>query len=41
MPTWNDFVMHPNCDNFWKKQASASYLTRVSVPTLHIAGWFD
>ena len=28
-------------DDFWKKQASAPYLNRVSVPTLHVAGWFD
>ncbi len=41
MPTWNDFVAHPNYDDFWKKQASAPYLKRVSVPTLHVAGWFD
>ncbi len=41
MPTWNDFVAHPNYDDFWKKQASATYLKRVSVPTLHVAGWFD
>jgi putative CocE/NonD family hydrolase len=41
MPTWNDFVAHPNYDAFWKKQASAPYLKRVSVPTLHVAGWFD
>jgi len=41
MPTWNDFVAHPNYDAFWQKQASAPYLKRVSVPTLHVAGWFD
>jgi putative CocE/NonD family hydrolase len=41
MPTWNDFVAHPNYDDFWKKQASAPYLKRVAVPTLHVAGWFD
>src|SRR5262245_55738752 len=41
MPTWNDFVAHPNYDDFWRKQASASYLKRVTVPTLHVAGWFD
>ena len=28
MPTWNDFVAHPNYDEFWKKQASAPYLKR-------------
>jgi putative CocE/NonD family hydrolase len=41
MPTWNDFVAHPNYDAFWQKQASAPYLKRVTVPTLHVAGWFD
>jgi putative CocE/NonD family hydrolase len=41
LPTWNDFVAHPNYDDFWKKQAFAPYLTRVTVPTLHVAGWWD
>ena len=26
MPTWNDFVAHPDYDDFWKKQAFAPYL---------------
>jgi uncharacterized protein len=41
MPTWNDFVAHPNYDEFWKRQSSAPYLKRVTVPTLHVAGWYD
>lgn len=41
LPTWNDFVEHPNYDDFWKKQSSAPYLKRVSVPTLNVAGWYD
>jgi putative CocE/NonD family hydrolase len=41
MPTWNDFVAHPNYDSFWQKQAFAPYLDRVTVPTLHVAGWWD
>lgn len=41
LPTWNDFVAHPNYDSFWQKQASAAYLKQVKVPTLHVAGWFD
>lgn len=41
MPTWNDFVKHPNYDDFWQKQAFAPYLTKVTVPSLHVAGWFD
>jgi putative CocE/NonD family hydrolase len=41
MLTWNDFVAHPDYDDFWKKQAFAPYLRRVTVPTLHVAGWWD
>jgi putative CocE/NonD family hydrolase len=41
IPSWNDFVAHPNYDAFWRKQAMAPYLTRVTVPTLTVAGWWD
>jgi predicted acyl esterase len=41
IPTWNDFVAHPNYDAFWQRQAMAPYLTRVTVPTLNVAGWWD
>jgi putative CocE/NonD family hydrolase len=41
MPTWNDFVKHPNYDEFWQKQAAAKYLTKVTVPTMSVAGWWD
>jgi len=42
IPTWNDFVAHPNYDDFWKRQTIVPYLTHdVSVPTLNVAGWWD
>ena len=41
LPTWNDFVRHPNYDQFWLKQAVARFLTRPKVPTLNVAGWWD
>src|SRR5260370_1408879 len=41
MPTWNDFVAHPNYDSFWQKQACDPYLTQVNVPNLNVAGWWD
>jgi uncharacterized protein len=41
LPSWNDFVQHPDYDAFWKKQAFAPYLTQVTVPTLNVAGWWD
>ncbi len=41
LPTWRDFTQHPNYDAFWKKQSMHRSLTRVSVPTLNVAGWWD
>ncbi len=41
LPTWNDFIAHPNYDGFWQKQAVAPYLKQVKVPTLNVAGWYD
>jgi len=41
LPTWNDFVRHPDYDAFWKRQAFAPWLDRVTVPTLNVAGWWD
>jgi uncharacterized protein len=41
LPTWNDFVKHPDYDAFWKRQGFAPWLNRVTVPTLNVAGWWD
>jgi len=41
IPTWNDFVAHPNYDEFWQRQAVTPYLKQVTVPNLNVAGWFD
>src|SRR3990170_3870808 len=41
LPTWNDFVNHPDYDAFWQRQGFAPWLTRVTVPTLNVAGWWD
>src|SRR5579872_2178319 len=41
LPTWNDFVHHPDYDGFWKRQGFAPWLNRVTVPTLNVAGWWD
>lgn len=41
IPSWNDFVNRPDYDEFWKRQAFAPWLTRVTVPTLNVAGWWD
>ncbi len=41
LPTWNDFVHHPDYDGFWQKQAVERFLTRPTVPILNVAGWWD
>jgi putative CocE/NonD family hydrolase len=41
IPTWNDFVAHPNDDVFWQRQTLIPALTQVTVPTLNVAGWWD
>ncbi len=41
LPTWNNFVAHPNYDGFWQQRAAQRYLTRAPVPTLVVGGWWD
>jgi uncharacterized protein len=43
LPTWNDFVAHPNYDEFWQKQSFARYFKglKLEVPNLNVAGWWD
>jgi uncharacterized protein len=41
IPTWNDYVAHPDYDEFWKRQTMVPHLTSVKVPTLSVAGWWD
>ena len=41
IPTWNDYVAHPDYDEFWQRQTLIPALTQVTVPTLNVAGWWD
>jgi putative CocE/NonD family hydrolase len=41
IPTWNDYVAHPDYDEFWKRQTLLPHLREVKVPTLNVAGWWD
>lgn len=41
IPTWNDYVAHPDFDAFWQRQAIVPSLHQVTVPTLNVAGWWD
>jgi putative CocE/NonD family hydrolase len=41
LPTWNDFVNHPNYDQFWQKLAFWPYIGAPRVPNLNVGGWWD
>lgn len=41
IPTWNNFVKHPNYDSFWQKNSTLSYIRQPEIPMLHVGGYFD
>jgi putative CocE/NonD family hydrolase len=50
IPSWNDFVNHPDYDDFWRKQSLPYRIEQTpnlssgngpSVPNLHVAGYWD
>jgi putative CocE/NonD family hydrolase len=41
IPTWNDYVAHPDYDAFWQRQTIVRYLKTPTIPTLTVAGWWD
>jgi len=40
-PTWDQFMAHHTYDTFWKKGGTLQHLTEVTVPTMHVVGWWD
>jgi putative CocE/NonD family hydrolase len=41
LPTWNNFVAHPNYDSFWQQQAVAPQIDTSHVHMMNVAGWWD
>ncbi len=41
MKIWRDWLDHPTHDAYWEKQAFQRALADVSLPMLHISGWYD
>jgi putative CocE/NonD family hydrolase len=41
IPTWKNFVQHPNYDAFWQKNSPLSYISYPQIPMLHVGGYFD
>jgi len=41
IPTWNNFVKHPDYDSFWQKNSTLSYVKYPQIPQLHVGGYYD
>ncbi len=41
LPTWENFMKHPNRDEFWKSETVSMEIQKTPVPLLHVAGWWD
>lgn len=41
IPTWENFVAHPNRDAFWEARAIGRSLAHTPVPNLNVMGWWD
>jgi hypothetical protein len=41
LPTWNDFLEHPNYDAYWTDQALLKDLKHITPAVLNVTGWFD
>ena len=41
IPTWNNFMAHPNYDDWWQKNSPLSYIHTAQVPQLHVGGYYD
>ena len=42
LPSWHDFVEHPNYDQFWRSGVTSARIgAKVRIPDLIVAGWWD
>ncbi|MDN3658599.1 CocE/NonD family hydrolase [Ferruginibacter paludis] len=41
LAAWNDFIKHPDYDDYWKKSSTLTYIQTPQLPILHVGGYFD
>ncbi len=41
LPTWNNYIAHPDYDDFWKRQSLTYRLDSPRVAIQHVSGWWD
>jgi uncharacterized protein len=40
-PYFDDWLAHPNYDEYWRHIAIEEHFSEITVPALHIAAWYD
>jgi putative CocE/NonD family hydrolase len=41
VPTWNEYMAHPDYDEYWERQNPLKHLRNTRHAVLNVAGWFD
>ena len=41
VPLWDRWIAHPTLDAYWRAHAATTYISKVNVPALSLAGWHD
>ena len=41
VPAWNEYMEHPDYDDFWQAKDVAKNMKNVTLPVLNVIGWFD
>jgi putative CocE/NonD family hydrolase len=41
VPTWNEYMDHPNYDEYWERQNPLKHAKNVTHAVLNVGGWFD
>jgi putative CocE/NonD family hydrolase len=40
-PWWNEWMLHPTYDSYWRSQGYEDYWSHMKVPALNVTGWWD
>lgn len=41
LPYWHEFIDHDTYDDYWKRLDAAARAHEITVPVMHLAGWYD
>jgi putative CocE/NonD family hydrolase len=41
VPTWNEYMDHPNYDEYWERQNPLKHAKNITHAVLNVGGWFD